>query len=134
VANHGQGTRMYGTKFLHDLMPAIRQGYHPEKWFQQAPWWRGRWFYLPNGSTEAPNGSAILFCTGGFWALAAETIRSADIPDIRLNHNGGDICIGAQVQQAGAKVKDFSRGKTPIRWSDAPRRGYHEEFPWTKYR
>jgi hypothetical protein len=134
VANHSQGTRMYGTKFIHDLMPYRREGFTPEKWFQCGGWWKSRWLYLTNGRTTAPNGSAILFCTGGFWALATETIRVGDIPDVRLNHNGGDICLGAQVHQTGAEIKDFCRGKKPVRWSDAPRRGYHEVFPWTKYR
>jgi hypothetical protein len=87
--------------------------------------------HTANGNRTAPNGSQIVFATGGFWALAVETHPGkADVPDPRLNHNGGDITIGEQVNQAGGKVKDFSRGKTPVCWSDAARRGFREPFPW----
>jgi hypothetical protein len=133
AANHAHGCRLYGVKFVHSLMTYKRQGFHPEKWFQASPAYKGRPF-LHGGVREAPNGSDILFVTGGFWALATEALKAADIPDPRLSHNGGDITLGFQVQQAGYKIKDFCRGKTPIRWSDAPRRGYREDFPWSKFR
>lgn len=132
IQNHKNGCRMYGTKFFHDLMPYRRQGFSPEKWFHAATWWQKRNLFMSGGARETPNGSQIVFCTGGFWALATEVIRKADIPDVRLNHNGGDITIGEQVHQAGFKVKDFCRGKRPVCWSDAPRRGYKEDFPWSK--
>lgn len=131
VANHPQGARLYGTRFEHDLMRYRRQGFKPEKWFKAASWWKGRNLYL-TGNREAPNGSKIVFVSGGFWALATETMRAADIPDVRLNHNGGDCTIGEQVHQVGARIKDFGRGKKPVCWSDAKRRGYSEDFPWAK--
>lgn len=131
VANHPQGCRLYGTKFTHDLAPYTKKG-DPLSWFRAASWWKNRPLFADRAAQrEIPNGSHILFVTGGFWALCTETIREADIPDVRLNHNGGDCTIGEQVHQAGYKVKDFTRGKRPIAWSAAKRRGYHEEFPWS---
>lgn len=132
VANHPHQGRLYGCRMYYDLMMAKREGAPREKWFQQAKWWKGRNLYATGGSRLSPNGSQIVFASGGFWALATHVIREADIPDERLNHNGGDITIGCQVTQAGYKVVDFSPRpkKEVIAWSDAPRRGYAENFPW----
>jgi hypothetical protein len=129
--NHGNGGRLYGTKFIHDLLTYKRKGFNPEKWFKASDWWKNEWMHTAKGAQRAPNGSEIVFASGGFIALATEVIRSVNIPDVRLNHNGGDIVVGAQVNQAGYKVIDFCRGKKPVRWSDHPRRGYQEDFPWS---
>lgn len=131
-ANHPHQGRLYGAWHYHDLMSVKRPGAVREKWFRLAPWWKGRDLYTGGGKRTSPNGSQIVFASGGFWALATHVIREADIPDERLNHNGGDITIGCQVTQAGYKVVDFSPkpGKEIIAWSDAPRRGYREDFPW----
>lgn len=131
VNNHSHGCRMFGTRFVHDILPYAKGGHRPDKWFREADWYRGRPFFLKTGDREAPNGSYITFATGGFWALSTDIIRVANIPDVRLKHNGGDITIGEQVHQAGYKIKDFCRGKTPVAWSAAKRRGYHENFPWS---
>lgn len=128
--NHDAGCRLYGARFVHDLVPYRRQGRKPEKWFQAAPWWKGKHLHTAGGLTTAPNGSQIVFASGGFWAMASHLIYDAGIPDARLNHNGGDITIGAQVTQAGFKVYNFDPSKKHVRWSDAPRRGFRENFPW----
>ena len=135
IANHPQQGRLYGAKMVHDIMPYRKSGRRPERWFQMADWWRGRPFFTAGGSRTSPNGSQIVFASGGFWALSTEAIKDANIPDVRLNHNGGDITIGAQVTQAGYKVVDFSPRphKSVICWSDHPRRGYREDFPWAKW-
>lgn len=134
VKNHLQGYRLYGTKFIHDLMIYKKKGFNPEKWFHEASWWKNTWMHMAKGSRLGPNGHEILFVTGGFWALCTETMRLADIPDKRLNHNGGDGTIGEQINQAGFKICDFCRDKKPVCWSDAKRRGYSEEFPWATYK
>ncbi len=132
VANHPHQGRLYGAKYTHDLMPYRKNGHRPEEWFKSAAWWRGRHLYAAKGTRLSPNGAEIVFASGGFWALATHVIREANIPDERLNHNGGDITIGCQVTQAGYKVVDFSPrpNKEVIAWSDHARRGYHENFPW----
>ncbi len=131
-ANHGHQGRLYGAWHFHDLMGIKRQGAARDQWFKSSTWWRKRPLYTGNGQRLAPNGSQIVFASGGFWALATHVMREADIPDTRLNHNGGDITIGCQVTQAGYKVVNFSPkpNKEIIAWSDSPRRGYREDFPW----
>jgi hypothetical protein len=137
AANHAQGCRLYGTKFVHDLAEFRRRRCLADAWFKAAPWWRGRPLLDPSGNRELPNGSAVAFATGGFWALATEVIRGAGVPDPRLGLTGGDIVIGEQTRQAGFRIKDFGRGKTPVRWSDAKPRGASppnaeraSHFPW----
>ncbi len=132
VKNHPHQGRLYGAWYVHDLLSVKRPGALREKWFQAAEWWKGRQLYTGSGRRMSPNGSQIVFASGGFWALATHVIREAGIPDARLNHNGGDITIGCQVTQAGYKVVDFSPrpAKDIIAWSDSPRRGYQENFPW----
>lgn len=124
VNNHNQGARLYGIKFTHSL-----QTKQQADWFKQAPWFRHKNWQLSNGAAVS-NGNHVPFVSGGFWALASECVKSCQIPDVRLNHNGGDITIGAQVYQAGYKIKDFNRGKVFVFSSGAPRRGYEETFPW----
>jgi hypothetical protein len=132
LANHRTGGRLYGARYWHDLAGIKREGAPRDKWFRDSIWWRGKNLYTASGARTAPNGSQIVFASGGFWALATHVIREADIPDRRLNHNGGDVTIGCQVTQAGYKVVDFSPRpkKEIIAWSDSPRRGYSEQFPW----
>lgn len=132
VANHPHQCRLYGAKYIHDLAQVKRPGALREAWFHAASWWRGVPLYAANGKRQVPNGSEIVFASGGFWALSTSAMREAGVPDERLVHNGGDILTGAQMTQAGYKVFDFSPrpDKAIIAWSDAKRRGYHEPFPW----
>lgn len=133
IANHSHQGRLYGAWMFHELLANTREGALRERWFQAATWWKGKPLYTGSGKRLAPNGSQIVFASGGFWALSTEVMQKAGIPDERLNHNGGDITIGCQVTQAGYKVVDFSPRprKEIIAWSDAPRRGYREGFPWS---
>jgi hypothetical protein len=133
VTNHPHGCRMYGWKHHHDLRIYTKAGHRPDQWFREGGWWKGRHLRIRGRDAEAPNGTMIEFATGWFWALATETIRAGNIPDQRLNHNGGDITIGEQVHQAGAKLKQFNKDKKFI-WcppkQGGGRRGYSENFPW----
>lgn len=124
VNNHPHGSRLYGIRFVHRLDNAAQAN-----WFRQASWFHNVNWQMMNGA-GAPNGNCIPFVAGGFWALATECLRQTTIPDVRLNHNGGDITIGAQVHQLGYKIKDFNRDKVYVFSSGAPRRGYEEVFPW----
>lgn len=135
IANHPHGSRLYGPKFVHDLKTYERRGSRPKDWFNRADWHTGRHMRIRGRNTEAPNGTVIEFAAGWCWALHVETMRKAQIPDVRLNHNGGDITIGEQVHQAGFKVKMWNRNKslvfTPPR-EQGGRRGYSEKFPWAE--
>lgn len=126
VNSHNDGYRLYGAKFKHSL-----RSREEASWFQKGGWFGGRYFQNDR-EQDVPNGDKIWFVAGGFWACASETIRSADIPDPRLYHNGGDITIGEQVHQAHGRIKAFNTGKTHIHTSGAPRRGFSETFPWRK--
>lgn len=131
VANHANGGRLYGAKYTHDLMGGPTPA-DSVAWFRAASWWRGLPLHADKGRRTSPNGSEIVFASGGFWALDTSVMRTAEIPDARLSHNGGDVTIGLQVAQAGYKTVDFSPrpNKAIIAWSDSPRRGITEKFPW----
>ena len=133
IANHREGSRLYGTKMYHDLRAMSSDIHRPDLWFRNSDWYRNVQLRLPNKQMLATNGSCIDFAVGYFWALATETMKQANIPDVRLNHNGGDITIGAQVHQVGGKIKDFNAGKKHV-WCPTKekggRRGYSETFPW----
>jgi hypothetical protein len=119
-------TAMFGQIMFHPLRGASRD---PRQWFRQAGWFKNRDFRDRSGSA-APNGDCIHFITGGFWCLSTAAMRIADIPDMRLNHNGGDICIGEQLWQNGYRVQMFNHNKALVHTSNHARRGYHEKFPW----
>jgi hypothetical protein len=119
-------TAMFGQCMFH---PLRAPGKDPRTWFQQASWYRGRPFRDRRGA-EAPNGDCIHFITGGFWCVSVAALKACDIPDIRLNHNGGDICIGEQLWQNGYRLQAFNPNKTLIHTSAHARRGYREKLPW----
>jgi hypothetical protein len=127
VANHPQGARLYGNTFIHDA------GTDGLPWFRQSRWWRGRNLRVKGRAIEANNGTVVEFVSGWFWAMSTDLIQSADIPCPRINHNGGDITIGAQVHQAGFKIKQLNKDKALV-WCPpreaGGRRGYSEGFPW----
>lgn len=138
AANHPHGNRMFGWRMMHDLKIFAKGGHRPDAWFREADWYNGRHFRVRRPQiAEAPNGTVIEFAVGWFWALSMEAIKKGNIPDLRLNHNGGDITIGEQVHQAGFKIKQFNKDKVFV-WcpkkEDGGRRGYEEGFPWAKKR
>lgn len=119
VENHSSGFRQYGPLYSWKLSARQQAG------IQAATWYRGRYFQTTYGN-EAPNGDKAWFSTGSFWAIETALIKVAEIPDVRLGHNGGDILIGEQIHQAGFRTKAFSNGKSIVEWSGVPRRGYAE--------
>jgi len=92
--------------------------------FMSRPWYKNRPWRDANGR-PSPNGSTIVFVHGGFWAITAEAIREANIPDLGtgLLHTGGDWQIGEQVYQAGFGMKQFNGKKQFVRTSSVARRG-----------
>jgi hypothetical protein len=118
--DHPGGARMFG--------PAAHIGLVPGQadWIKAAPWYRGRPFRDKHGR-ETPLGNRVHFVTGSFWALHVPTMRECDIPDPRLQHNGGDVIIGEQLHQMGHRFAAFSNGKDLVNWSGTPRRGRSEK-------
>ncbi len=133
VSNHPYGSRMYGTLMSHDL--GIYRHHDARTWFRDAPWYRGRNFRIRGTQAETPEGTVIPFAVGWFWSMHTSLIQSADIPCHRLRHNGGDITIGSQVAQIGAKIKQFNPAKSlvscPSR-ENGGRRGQSHPFPWSE--
>lgn len=101
----------------------------PDPWFRSAAWWQDRYYRNELGDWS-PNGGYTYFAAGGWWAIHTPVIEQADIPDIRLWHNGGDVTIGEQVNQAGYRCWDINRGNGLVLVSDAARRGSQSPFPW----
>lgn len=133
VENHPNNYRMFGSLMYHDLAMYAKNGNDPTAWFKAADWYQGRNFRMRGSQKEQPNGSVIDFAVGWCWAVATEAIRKANIPDIRLMHNGGDIACGEAIHQAGFNVKKWNLGKAlvacPSR-EQGGRRGYSEKFLW----
>lgn len=92
------------------------------EWVKKADWYKGRQFRDRRGEGMV-NGNKIFFCTGSCWAIKTEAIKKANIPDVRLTHNGGDICIGEQIWQNGYTLKPWNGDKKTVCWSSRPRRG-----------
>ncbi len=130
---HPYNDRMFGNLMYHDLSRYLKKGGDARKWFKAADWYKGKDFRIKGQQTEAPNGSVIDFAVGWCWAMATEAMRAANIPDVRLGHNGGDITIGEQMHQAGFGIRQWNRGKSLISCpsrEQGGRRGYSEKFPW----
>lgn len=110
---------MLGSRYFFKMMPK-----HAE-WVKKADWYTGRPFRDKAGA-EAPNGDKIHFGTGSFWVLRTDLIAKCNIPDPRITHNGGDICIGEQIWQQGYNLKHWNGDKKTVLWSSVKRRGLSE--------
>lgn len=96
-------------------------------WVKSAAWYKGRDFRDKVGN-QAPNGFKIHFASGSCWMLRSQCIKECDIPDIRLKHNGGDICIGEQIWQNNWNLKNWNSDKRVVLWSSVARRGHRESI------
>lgn len=112
---------MLGSRYFFKMAPK-----HAE-WVRKASWYAGRQFRDKAGA-EAPNGDKIHFGTGSFWVLRTDLIKTCDIPDPRITHNGGDICVGEQIWQQGYNLKHWNGDKKTVLWSSKPRRGLSESI------
>jgi GT2 family glycosyltransferase len=133
IDNHPKNYRMFGSLLYHDLTMYAKNGNDPSTWFKTADWYRERSFRMRGSQKEQANGSVIDFATGWCWAVATEAIRKANIPDVRLGHNGGDIACGEAMHQAGFGIKQWNMGKALVACPskvNGGRRGYSEKFPW----
>jgi ADP-heptose:LPS heptosyltransferase/GT2 family glycosyltransferase len=133
IDNHPKNYRMFGSLMYHDLTMYAKNGNDPTAWFKTADWYRGRNFRMRGSQKEQTNGSVIDFAVGWCWAIATEAIRKANIPDVRLGHNGGDITCGEALHQAGFDIKQWNMGKSLVAcpsMANGGRRGYSEKFPW----
>lgn len=92
-------------------------------WLRRASWHKGRPTRGRQRDVPVPNGSSVYFVSGGCWAMKTSMIVDAQVPDVRLQHNGGDVCIGEQVYQSGGTMVLWNQNKQQVVTSSAPRRG-----------
>ena len=116
--HHKDNVHMIGAKYVWTTNKKQREIIEARPWFSGRPWQQA------NGQ-PSPNGSKIIFTAGGFFAITAQAIRKAGIPDLGtgLTHTGGDWQVGAQVYQAGFNMKQFNGKKQFVRTSSVDRRG-----------
>lgn len=101
-------------------------------WLRRAAWHKGRPMRGRQRDVPVPNGSSVHFVSGGCWAVRTATIYAAQIPDPRLEHNGGDVCIGEQVYQAGGTMVVWNHDKRQVITSSVARRGVNQgALHWT---
>jgi len=91
-----------------------------QEWLRAQPWYTGR--SIPD---------EIEFNTGGWLVVPLPLLRRWHWPGPELQHQGGDLVLGALLQQQGLPVEQFRVGLAinadeHLRESAAPRRGYVE--------
>ena len=134
LATSDQLCGAYGTPMFHDTAMYAKNGHNPRQWFQDAVWHQGRNMHRAGRSAAAADGSLIHFPVGWHWAMRTETMHRAQIPDSRLQHNGGDITIGEQIHQLGLKIHPWNLGKQYVACPSREgggRRGFSQSFPWS---
>ena len=113
---------MIGPKYFYNVASSQLE------FMKKATWWRGRALQDKAGN-EIPNGNKVHFITGSCFALRTDVMMTCGIPDVRINHNGGDWLNGAALWQNGFKLKSWNQNKQIVNWSSVPRRGYSEKHP-----
>lgn len=111
---------IFGADMLIELSKQQMDYYRTRPWFKDKP------FRMRDGKPSA-TGKYAFFVAGGFWAIKTEAIKTANIPDVALTHNGGDYTIGEQLYQNGYSVKGWNRQKQFIFTSSVQRRGESQE-------
>lgn len=125
--NYERGCNMYGKRYFYEISNS-----HVE-WIQAAGWYGKRPFRLHEKIDKKTGKKKIRpkvdFATGGFWAVETSWVREWDWPDVRINHNGGDVMMGEAIYQTGGDVKNWDYG---VKISDAKRRGFSEKIAGTR--
>ena len=114
AANFDRGCRWVGPHYKYNMNAAWREWCAQGGWYHGVPW---------------PQDGKIGFATGSLWCAHVPTLLAADVPDCRLGHNKGDVTVGCQFHQAGAKLCNFSSRKESVNWSSSARRGLTDRHP-----
>lgn len=117
------GYNMYGKAYFYEISAS-----HIE-WIQQAKWYGNKPFRIhekkDKKTGKVSKRPKVDFATGGFWAIETSWLTENDWPDVRINHNGGDVMMGEALYQTGGRVKNWDYG---VAISDAKRRGFSEKI------
>jgi hypothetical protein len=113
-ARAGPARGSIGSLYRQALTPPQRE------WIGRQPWFTGR-----------PLPEQLLFNTGGWKVVPLALMRRWDWPAPELRHGGGDLSLGALLQQQGLQPEQFRVGLAinadlQMRESAAPRRGVIE--------
>ena len=128
VTHYETGTRAFGRIQQHGLREAIGVA-DPRGWFRVGSWWRGRMLRTAQG-VEAPNGDKVFYFSGSFFTLSVEAARQGDMPDSRLLHEGGEICMGEQLHQLGYICRTFDKDRTFVHAPQRELRSWPGSIPW----
>lgn len=98
-------------------------------WIQDQPWYTGKIVHARD---------SIAFITGGWWAIKSDILKDHDWPTRELQHNGGDILLGALCRQQGYRLGRFTSGvrinaNDTGKCSTASRRGFSQQPLGTHY-
>jgi hypothetical protein len=85
------GVTLLGAPYSIRLSPAQIE------WIKAQLWYRGRPISQPN----------MPFYTGGFWTARFRDIAALDYPWKTLDHNGGDVMLGAAMEQVRYRGKSI---------------------------
>lgn len=93
------------------------------------PWYTARPLPLTTG---------FPFITGGWWAIKSEIVKKHGWPPPYLEHNGGDVLLGALCHQQNYEMCNYTAGvgincDDSGRCSSAPRRGFSQPPIGTNY-
>jgi len=86
-------------------------------WIKASDWYTGVEIPKRNNTLSIP------FITGGFQVLDLDKLKQIDWPDSRLDHNGGDVMLGAACLQKEFKIATLAVDRLGIVISGAERRG-----------
>lgn len=94
------------------------------EWVRTQPWC--------NPSLPIRVGTYQRFCTGGWWCIRREVLQRLDWPPLELRHCGGDMLLGAALEQSGLSLVSWSDGvrinaDEEGRQSRSPRRGIRDD-------
>jgi ADP-heptose:LPS heptosyltransferase len=126
--NYDTGTRAYGRIQQHGLRDAIGVA-DPRNWFRVGAWWQNRMLKTAQG-VEAPNGDKIFYFSGSFFALSVEAARRGDMPDSRITHWGGEICLGEQLHQLGFTCRTFDKERSYVQAPQRELSSWPGSLPW----
>jgi hypothetical protein len=99
----------------------IRVAGSQQNWIKDQSWYDNK-----------PISQSMKFATGGWWTLSTETMRKFNYPYPELLHRGGDVMLGALMQQQSLWLRNFRKGVAINadengNESKAKRRGYDEK-------
>jgi len=98
----------------------------------QLPFWAAQSWYTGKPWKTTGMRRKVDFITGGWWTIWGGILRQFDWPSPSLEHNGGDVMLGALLHQQGKRLGKFTEHlgincDTSAKCSSAKRRGFSQK-------